>query len=276
MTSTIYPLGIDGFAQLPVLIDGVSPVRAEDVNRLRTALIAIQTELGTEPSGSYDSVRLRLDEIESLLAILSGIGSLIAQDVSLEDGDGYFSSENVEEALREIGLFINNVLASDIHMSDGYFDSTNVENVLIEISEFFSNLTAAQVGVVDSDGYYLSDNVEGSLQEVGHEITELLTDYISGMIEEGENKTYYLSTNTPFNGQIQSITAQCTSGTATGTIHIEGVALAVSNSISSTETIVSPEGANFSIGNEISLVLTASTTPLDIRFTVVYTRDKIV
>jgi len=31
---TVYPNSIDGFAQLPLVVDNVSPIRANDVNNL--------------------------------------------------------------------------------------------------------------------------------------------------------------------------------------------------------------------------------------------------
>lgn len=74
MTGTIYPLGVDGFAQLPVIIDGVSPIRAEDVNRLRDAIIAVERELGVNPSGTYATVKARLDALASLIDLLPNTG----------------------------------------------------------------------------------------------------------------------------------------------------------------------------------------------------------
>lgn len=61
---TVYPNSIDGYATLPVLVDLVSPVRAADVNRLRNSIIAIERELGINPSGTYGTVRARLDALE--------------------------------------------------------------------------------------------------------------------------------------------------------------------------------------------------------------------
>src|SRR3990172_1706299 len=74
MAGTIYPLGIDGYAQLPLVYDLISPVRADDVNRLRNAIVGVETELGINPSSTYGTVRARLDALES------GIGG---------GGDGY-------------------------------------------------------------------------------------------------------------------------------------------------------------------------------------------
>lgn len=65
---SIYPDAIDGYAQLPLVIDTVTRVDAVTVNRLRSAIINIETELGVLPSGEeYDTVRGRLDALEARL-----------------------------------------------------------------------------------------------------------------------------------------------------------------------------------------------------------------
>lgn len=74
MAGTIYPIGIDGFAQLPIVIDGSSPVRAQDVNLIRDAIVAVEKELGINPSGTYSTVRARLDALDSLVALLPDTG----------------------------------------------------------------------------------------------------------------------------------------------------------------------------------------------------------
>lgn len=65
MTGTRYPTGIDGNAHLPLVIDDVSPIMADDVNRLRNAIIAVERELGANPSGGFGTVASRLDSLEA-------------------------------------------------------------------------------------------------------------------------------------------------------------------------------------------------------------------
>lgn len=62
--SSIYPNAIDGFAQLPLAVDTVTPIDAISVNRLRDAIVKIETELGIKPSGNFVDVRARLDALE--------------------------------------------------------------------------------------------------------------------------------------------------------------------------------------------------------------------
>ena len=62
--SSIYPNSIDGYAQLPLVVDTVTHINAVTVNRLRSAIVNIETELGIQPSGTYTDVRERLDALE--------------------------------------------------------------------------------------------------------------------------------------------------------------------------------------------------------------------
>lgn len=77
--SSIYPGAIDGYAQLPLVIDTVTHINADTVNRLRSAIVNVETELGIEPKGTYDDVRARLDALETILS------SLIGDDFDLTD-----------------------------------------------------------------------------------------------------------------------------------------------------------------------------------------------
>ena len=64
--SSIYPNAIDGYSQIPLVVDNVTRVNAVTVNRLRCAIINIENELGVLPSSTnYATVRARLDALES-------------------------------------------------------------------------------------------------------------------------------------------------------------------------------------------------------------------
>lgn len=73
---SIYPEQLDTSLQLPVATDGLTGVNAEVVNRLRDAILAIEAELAANPSGTYGSVKDRLDALtNSIQAILLILGS---------------------------------------------------------------------------------------------------------------------------------------------------------------------------------------------------------
>lgn len=86
-TYTVYPCGIDSSDQLPIATDLVTPVKGEVVNRLREAIIAIQAELGIQPSGTFTTVRARLDALE-----LGGAGGGGGISTILKDGSAVSSN----------------------------------------------------------------------------------------------------------------------------------------------------------------------------------------
>lgn len=78
-----YPDKIDTSTELPVAIDKVTPIVAETINRLRDSIIAIEKELGAQPSSVYDTVKARLDNLERLLGELLQSLTGVSETVSL-------------------------------------------------------------------------------------------------------------------------------------------------------------------------------------------------
>ena len=64
MSYTKYPNNIDTSTELPKATDNVTPIKAEIVNRLRDAVLAIETELGVKPSSVYGTLKDRLDAMD--------------------------------------------------------------------------------------------------------------------------------------------------------------------------------------------------------------------
>ena len=60
-----YPNQLDDSSTLPPAVDLVTEVKAEAVNRLRDAILAIEAELGIQPSGAYGAVKARLDAMQA-------------------------------------------------------------------------------------------------------------------------------------------------------------------------------------------------------------------
>lgn len=84
---TVYPIEIDSAISIPVATDAISAVNAATVNRLRDAIIAIESELGVNPATIYTTVRTRLDNMDAVLEVLNDNGSLFSAGGDL-DGDG--------------------------------------------------------------------------------------------------------------------------------------------------------------------------------------------
>jgi len=72
--TTKYPFSVDTNTEIPLSTDNVTPVSAEVVNTLRGAILAVEGELGPDPSREYGTVRARLDAMQ---AAITGTGVII-------------------------------------------------------------------------------------------------------------------------------------------------------------------------------------------------------
>lgn len=86
---TKYPSQIDNSSSLPAAVDNSTPLKASLYNRLREAVIAMETELGTNPSNIYANVATRMNVLENVVGNLKIIelqedlaGSLEAPQVA--------------------------------------------------------------------------------------------------------------------------------------------------------------------------------------------------
>lgn len=70
MTAIKYPTQIDDNMSLPDAVDKVTPVKASVVNKLKSAILAIENELGTKPSGQAATVKQKILNIENSIANL--------------------------------------------------------------------------------------------------------------------------------------------------------------------------------------------------------------
>jgi hypothetical protein len=66
--ATAYPNTIDNNITLPQAIDLVTPVKGEVVNQLRDAIIAIEAELGVNPSREFGTLRERIDVLSRIIS----------------------------------------------------------------------------------------------------------------------------------------------------------------------------------------------------------------
>lgn len=65
-----YPAQIDDTISVPLATSNTSPVNGFIFNRLREAVLSVETELGIKPSGTYTSVKGRLDYLENIVGNL--------------------------------------------------------------------------------------------------------------------------------------------------------------------------------------------------------------
>ena len=83
---SLYPKALDGYAQLPLAVDKRSPINAESVNRLRSAIISVEAALGVMPQGEHYDVSNRLSSLdEAKDDLLLKIEQLSVAAEALED-----------------------------------------------------------------------------------------------------------------------------------------------------------------------------------------------
>jgi hypothetical protein len=70
MAMTTYPAQIDNSNSLPQVVDNMTPVMGSIFNALRSAVLAIETSLGTQPNGLYTNVAGRLTTLENTIGNL--------------------------------------------------------------------------------------------------------------------------------------------------------------------------------------------------------------
>jgi hypothetical protein len=73
--TTKYPNSIDTNTEIPLSTDNITPVASVVVNTLRGAILAIETELGLQPSREFSDVRARLDAMQNAIDLLEGGGN---------------------------------------------------------------------------------------------------------------------------------------------------------------------------------------------------------
>jgi hypothetical protein len=90
---SVYPDAIDGYAQLPLAVDKITPVDAYTVNSLRSAIINIENELGVSPKGIYSSIKERLDNAG---------GGGTAATTTYDNLTSGLVADNVQDAIDEL------------------------------------------------------------------------------------------------------------------------------------------------------------------------------
>lgn len=130
---SLFPDQIDGYSQLRLLRDGVDEIVARDNNALRDAVVKIESELGVSPSGSYTTVRARLDSIgDASASIAAHLADLIdahdASAISILDTADKYVSANVEDALSELAAVLPEA-PNVVGEAAGTIPNTGVPNV---------------------------------------------------------------------------------------------------------------------------------------------------
>lgn len=101
---TKYPNQIDTTSELPISTDLVTPVKAEVPNRLRDAIVAMQNEMGIQPSGTESTIRARLDSMDNRILLLQdAINNIEPGGGGGGSGDGLASKVRVYRSTNQSG-----------------------------------------------------------------------------------------------------------------------------------------------------------------------------
>lgn len=85
--TSIYPIAIDGFQQVPLFVDGMSLITADGINRYRSAIINLESTLGVAPHISekyqgFSNVSERLDFLDGIVSTMDEkINEITAEDL---------------------------------------------------------------------------------------------------------------------------------------------------------------------------------------------------
>lgn len=179
--ATQYPIGIDTTGTLPYVVDGVSPVVAADVNRLRDTLVAIESELGASPSGVNTTVADRMTALESTLTSFAPENAtylVLSTNVSLSNerlmvvGSGLVAIDggaggNFTFELDESGVVAGTYIGATV-VVDGYGRVVSASDggvgTLIPGGIAGSVLFVDSGGILAQDGYnFVWDNINNYL-----------------------------------------------------------------------------------------------------------------
>lgn len=148
---SIFPKAIDGYAQLPLTVDRVTSVSAEGINRLRSAIINIENELGVLPSGEANpNVSERLDEISSDISELKDLVEVLFSKIESWNVVSISSDYNAEN-LDFILVESNNI---SIILPDPKKDvKIAIKNVSVDKSDIFIKTNANGIEIEGENAY---------------------------------------------------------------------------------------------------------------------------
>lgn len=134
-----------------------------------------------------------------------------------------------------------------------------------------SATTSTELGYVSGVTSAIQSQINGKLASAGTGLVEAVT----GFIETATDKTYVLDQSAAYAYTINTLIIATASGTTTAAVKINGSSVTGISavSVSSTPATGTASAANtVSIGDKVTLVLSSSSTPVDLAFTLKETR----
>ncbi len=187
--ATIYPIGIDAGIQLP-FIQNSDIIQPAVINNVRGAIIAVETELGVKPSGTYGTVRNRLDVVE-ILASSANFGDQTITAGGAVIAGSIISSSNITSLSIIDGKTIVNGISTSIVSDPGqgviYFDSITNNFKVSENGSSYQRLTSPSsqfrtVGPANSLADYITDGINDEVQ-INNAVAEVSSSNAQGVVK---------------------------------------------------------------------------------------------
>lgn len=154
---SIFPKALDGYAQLPLFVDNITPVNAEGLNRIRSAIVNIEATLGILPQGDSNTVSIRLDLIEANIDSIEADIAIIEASLSTLESRVTIIEDSIYDLPNS--LFLNEAPKPTPQANKGSIFVSDGSDGLIQNNPYYSN----EFGVVTNllSGSNLQDAYDG-------------------------------------------------------------------------------------------------------------------
>ena len=184
---SIFPKALDGYAQLPLFVDNITPVNAEGLNRIRSAIVNIETTLGILPQGDSNTVSIRLDSIEANIdSIEANIDSIEANITIIESSLSALESRVtiIEDSIYDLpnALFLNEASTPTAQTNKGAIFVSDGSGGLVQNNLYYSNESGVITDLL-SGGEDLATTLGIGNETVGNNIILSSGDEIQGQTD---------------------------------------------------------------------------------------------
>lgn len=139
-----YSVKIDDVVSLPIVKDKFTKIKADILNRLRAAIINIETEMGIKPSGKYVDVRTRIDYLENAAINMRPDNSVIRVSDRARPGQTLIRKNSDNKWIPETN-FIGRSIKTTGQLESGLINAGGIANglTIIDGKMIFKGMSSA-------------------------------------------------------------------------------------------------------------------------------------